>query len=178
VLNERPTLYTVEKGSTVRHLIIEGDDPAAKTLSKLENGVRTDVATGTHYEMDEKAMALIKDMCQKEDFSWKNDDAPVWESKREIVALLKLMGHTSLHDARDITTPDIPLDRWQGCKDKNGDDYSYWYTGTTVVASPRVTAKHGISTVLSTNTQELMAQLAKIVKIRKALGPERTFLLD
>lgn len=178
MLHEHPTLYTVEKGSTVRHLLIEGDDPGAKTLSKLENGVSTVVDTGTHYEMDEKALALIKDLCQKEDFSWKNDNAPVWESLREIVALAKLMGHTSLHDVRYITAPDVPLDRWQGCKDKNGDDYMYWYTGTTIVACPRVTAKHGVSMVLSTNTQELVAQLAKIGEIRKALGPERTFLLD
>jgi hypothetical protein len=176
-VSTRPTLYTLDNLLTVRHLLIEGDDPGAKTLSKLENGVRTVVATGTHYEMDEKALALVQEWCQKEDFSWRNDDAPVWESLREIVALAKLMGHTSLHDAQRMFEPAVPLDHWQGCRDKRGDDYQYAYTGTMIEAWPKVTAKHGISMALS-NTQEMAAQLAKIIEIRKGLGPERKFMLD
>jgi len=133
VWKQHPTLYTLDKGSTVRHLLIEGDNAGAKTLSKLENGFRTVVATGTHYEMDQQALALIQEWCQKEGFGWRSDDAPVWESLREIVALAKLMGHTSVRDVRYITAPGVPLDHWQGCKDKNGDDYQYAYTKLRLV---------------------------------------------
>src|ERR1700688_4718745 len=111
MLTYQPTLHSLSKGSTVRHLLIEGDDPGAKTLSKLENGVRTVIATGTHYEMDEQAMALIQEWCQKEDFKWRSDDAPVWESLGEVVALAKLMGHTSLYDSKHNLPVTVPLDR-------------------------------------------------------------------
>jgi hypothetical protein len=71
----------------------------------------------------------------------------------------------------------IPLDRWQGCKDKNGDDYQYGYTGTTIEACPRVTAKHGINMTPATN-EELFVVMRKAIETRKALGPDRTFILD
>jgi len=176
-LRKHPTLYTLNKGWTVRHLLIEGDDPGAKTLSKLENGIRTVVATGTHYEMDQKAMSLIQEWCQKEDFKWKDDDAPVWESRREIIALAKLMGHTSLYDARYITAQAVPLDRWQGCRDKNGDDYQYAYNLTTIEAWPKVTAKHGINMKPATK-EEFLREMQKAIEIRKDLGPEQKFMLD
>jgi len=177
MLTDQPTLHTLHKGASVRHLLIEGDDPAAKTLSKLENAVRTVVATGTHYEMDQKAMALIQEWCEKDDFRWRGDDARVWESLQDVVALAKLMGHTSLRDPQYITSPALPLDRWQGCKDKYGDDYQYAYTGMTIEACPRVTTKHGVNLTPATN-QEALVELSKIAQIREALGPDRTFLLD
>jgi hypothetical protein len=89
-----------------------------------------------------------------------------------------LMGHTGVYDSKHNLPVTVPLDRWQGCRDANGDDYQYGYTGTTIEALPRVTTKHGVSMVLSTNTQEMVAQMAKIIEIRKALGPDRSFLLD
>jgi hypothetical protein len=179
MLSQQPTLHSLHRGSTVRHLLIEGNDPGAKTLSRLDNGVRTVVATGTHYEMDQKAMALIEEWCQNEEFKWRGEDGvPVWESLRDVLALAKLMGHTSLYDFKHNLPVTVPLDRWQGCKDKNGDDYQYGYTGTTIEACPRVTAKHGVSMVLSSNTQEMVGQLAKIIEIRRALGPDRKFVLD
>jgi hypothetical protein len=103
MFDQQPTLYTLHKGSMVRHLLIEGDDPGAKTLSRLDNGVRTVVATGTHYEMDQKAMSLIKDWGQSEGFKWRSDDGPpVFESLPEIIALTKLMGHTELYDFKQV----------------------------------------------------------------------------
>lgn len=177
MLDQQPSLYSLHKGSTVRHLLVEGNDPGAKTLSRLDNGVRTVVATGTHYEMDQKAMALIQEWCENEGFKWRSDDgAPVWESLQGVVALAKLMGHTNLYEATHIFGTAVPLDRWQGCRDKNGDDYQYGYTGTMIEALPRVTAKHGIN--MSPSNEELFAMLSKSIEIRKALGPNRRFMLD
>ena len=163
----------------MRHLLIEVDDPGAKTLSRLDNGVRSVIATGTLYEMDERAMSLVEEWGTKEGFKYRgHNDPPAWECLRDIIVLTKIMGHTTLYDATNRPFPvPIPLDHWQGCKDKNGDDYQYGYTGTTIEACPRVTSQHGINMTPATN-EELLAEMRKAITIRKALGPERKFILD
>jgi hypothetical protein len=100
----------------------------------------------------------------------------VWESLHDVVALAKLMGHTSVFDFKHNLPVTVPLDRWQGCRDKNGDDYQYGYAGTTIEAWPKVTARHGIT--MTPTSEELLDWMGKVVKIRTALGPDRRFLLD
>lgn len=178
MFKQRPTLRTLHKGSTVRHLLVEGADNAAKTLSKLERGVRTVVATGPHHEIDQKAMALSQEWCQKEDFSWAKDKAPVEESQNEIVILATLMGHTSLFEGACFPRPIVPLDRWEGCKDRNGDDYVYSYTGTTIEARPNVRARHSYAIVSSSDRQELCVPALELRELSNTLGPNRRFFLD
>jgi len=172
-------LHTAHKGSTVRHLLIEGDDPVAMTLSRLDNGVRAVVDKGTHDEMYQKAMSLIEEWGEREGFEYRSHGGPpAWESLRDTIALTKLMGHTTLYDATNSRFPvPIPLDHWQGCKDKNRDDYEYAYTETMIEARPRVTAKHGVNAPPAT-TKDRVDWLRSVVKIRQKLGPELKFLLD
>ena len=169
------TLRTLHRLSEVRHLLVQGDDLGAQVLSSLINGVRTEIDRGPVYKMEEKADSLMQEW-MKEGFEYRNESGPpVFEPLRDILALAKLMGYTSVTHRQHLAS--VPLDRWHGCKDRNDDDYEYGYTGLTIYAQPKVTAKHGVNMVPRTN-EEFFAELKKAVQIRKGLGPDREFLLD
>jgi hypothetical protein len=180
-VTHRPTLYTLSKGSTVRHLLIEGDDPGAKTLSQLVDGVRTVVAIGTHYEMDQKAISVMQDCMKNEDFEYRKDgDPPVFESRKAIIALTTTMGYTTVYDPKCKKGLNMlgqaPLAQWQGWVDKLGNDYEYGFTGTTIYVQPKVTANHGLNLTPKDN-QEFIATLKKAIEIRKSLGPEQELVI-
>jgi hypothetical protein len=177
-----PTLFTLFQGSTVRHLLIEGNDPGVMNLSQLVDGVRTVVATGTSYEMNKKADFIVEEWMKKESFKYKkHGDPPVFESLKDAVTLALLMGHTGVFDpksAKGLNNPlgQVPLASWQGWQDKSGSDYEYGFTGTTLYGQPKVTAKHGVNLTPKDNA-EWIANVNKALQIRKALGPEHEFLL-
>lgn len=180
-MNRHARVYTLHKGSAVRHLLIEGDDNAAKTLSKLEDGERTVVATGTHYEMDQKATSLMGEWMKNEGFKYRKDaDPPVFESLKAVVALTTLVGYQHVYDPkcknmRNMTGL-VPLAHWQGWKDTLGNDYEYGFTGTTIFVQPRVTANHGVN-MRPKDNQELMETFRKAIAVRKSLGPEQELVI-
>jgi hypothetical protein len=169
-------LRTFSLGSDVRHLLIQGEDNASWTLSTLINGVRTEVEHGPLYKMEESADTLTKQWCD-EGLRWRGDNSPpVWEPLRHVVTLVKLLGHNTVMEAGHLAT--IPLDRWTGCRDKNGDDYIYGYDGgMNLYAQPNVSARHGLNMEPKTN-EEFIALTKKAIEIRKALGPDRHFFLN
>jgi hypothetical protein len=180
-MNRHATVYTLHHRSTVRHLLIEGDDNGAKTLSKLEDGERTVVATGTHYEMDQKATSVMREWIKNEGFRYRKDgDPPVFESLEAIVALTTSVGYQHIYDPNYKTMRNmlgqVPLAQWQGRKDTLGNDCEYGFTGTTIYVQPRVTANHGVNMKPKDN-QELMETFRKAIAIRKSLGPEQELVI-
>jgi hypothetical protein len=180
-VNSHPRLHTLSRGAKVRHLLIDGDDPAAKSLIQLENGVRTVVATGTEYEMGEKAKSMIRRWTKTEGFKRREDGGPpVFESLQPTMTLVTLMGYTKIYDPKQKKgrnlLGEVPLAQWPGWRDKNGADYEYGFTGTTIYGQPKVTAKHGLNMTPKTD-EELFAALKKAIAIRKSLGPENTFII-
>lgn len=100
-MNSHPRLHTLSHGAKVRHLLIEGDDPATKRLIQLENGVRTVVATGTEYEMGEKAKSMMRQWTKADGFKRREDGGPpVFESLQPTIALVTLMGYTKIYDPK------------------------------------------------------------------------------
>jgi len=173
-------LHTLFNGANVRHLLIEGDDPASESLIQLENGVRTVVARGTEYEMREKAKSLTRDWMTKEGFECTEDGGPpAYEPLQPTIAVATLMGYTKICDPKCKQgmnlLGEVPLASWQGWKDKNGDDYEYGFNGLTIFGRPKVTANHGVN--MRPKTDEFFAALKKAVEIRKSLGPDHQFLL-
>ncbi len=168
-------LRTFNRRSEVRHLLIEGEDASTRTLSTLVNGVRTEVERGPLYKMEERADALTEQWAD-EGFEYRSDNGPpAFEPLRHVITLAKLMGHATVMQAGHPAS--IPLERWAGCRDANGDEYEYGYDGLNLYAQPKVTAKHGVNMQPKTH-EEFIAEISKAIKIRKALGPDRQFILD
>src|SRR5271156_6018974 len=66
-------LDTFHRGSEVRHLLLEGEDHGARKLTTLINGVRTEMATGTTYEMDKQSHTVMEEW-RKEGFKYRRDE--------------------------------------------------------------------------------------------------------
>ena len=175
-----PRLHTLFQRAKVRHLLIEFADPASN-LIQLENGVATVIFKGKQYEVEEKADLLMGEWIKTESFEYrKDDDPPVFEALRPTIALLMSMGYTKIYDPKQQKgmnlIGEVPLAQWRGWKDKNGDDYEYGFDGTTIFGQPKVTAAHGINMEPKT-TEEFVAVLKQVVKLRESLGPTHTFIL-
>jgi hypothetical protein len=168
-------LDTFHRGSEVRHLLLEGEDHGARKLTTLINGVRTEMATGTTYEMDKQSQTVMEEW-RKEGFKYRRDeDAPVFGPRKDVIALAKLMGFTRVIRPNKFPMQE-PLDSWQGCRDSNGDDYEYALVVAMIHARAKLTAKHGINMAPKDN-EELMATFKKAFEVRKALGPDCTFVV-
>ncbi|MGA8503615.1 MAG: hypothetical protein WB683_18835 [Candidatus Sulfotelmatobacter sp.] len=172
----RPTLHTLHRGREVRHLLIEGDDHSARTLSQVFDGVRTVIDKGTTYEMNEKAQALWQGWMKSERFEYQKDGQPpaAFESLQAVVALLLLMKYKQIFDPKCVnprTNPlgVVPLAQWKGWIDAKGDGYEYSYGGgPSLFGQPKITLKHG---------KDLIATLKKGAELSKSLGPSYTFTL-
>ena len=177
----RPRLHTLSQGSRVRRLLIEGNDLADKTLSQLVDGVRTVVARGKQYEVENKADSLMQEWIKNEGFEYRKEGGPpAFEPLQPTITLVMLMGYTKIYDPKQKKgmnlIGEVPLAQWQGWKDKNGEDYEYGFNGTTLYGKPKVTAKHGVN-MTPKNNEELIAVLRQATQIEKSLGPVQTFIL-
>jgi hypothetical protein len=177
----RPTLYTLSKGREVRHLLIEGDDPGAMTLSHVINGVRTVLAKGTSYEMNKRADDLWQEWMKGERFEYQKDGQfTAYESLQAAVAIALLMRYTVIHDPKCVNPRNplgvVPLVEWEGWTDTNGDSYMYSLNDPSLYGRPDVTARHRIN-LTPKNNAEMIETLTKVGKIEKTLGPAHTFVL-
>lgn len=177
-------LHTLKKeipGKEVRHLVLNLENgPGAAILSQLSNAVETPIATGTQYEMGQKANAVAEEWRANEEFNYTSDHQLVFDSLKNTVALAALMGHTFVYDARYKSQRDligeVPLSQWPGLAPKNGGGYLYAFDGMTIIAEPTLPANHGIKMEFKTS-QETLAVLKKVAELRDTVGPRVEFLL-
>jgi hypothetical protein len=157
-------------------LIYEEDGPSKNVIRQLEGGVLTEIATGTQYEMRQKADELEKAWIDDEGF--RSETASVFEPFDHAIALLKNMGYTAVFDDRYKNmdprrgamngTGKVPLSKWPGVAGRNGEKYQYSYEENgTLRACPIVPPR-----VLKTAADILAAKAAQ-----ESIGPSFTFLL-
>ena len=125
-MNNHPTLHTMVKDARsgspyeVRHLLIHSVEGAKVTLlTKLISGDQSEIATGTEYDMDQKANAVMQEWA-KEGFRYQHEREPVYEDLKSTVTLAMLMGYQVVFDPeyRDVRrmnfTGTVPLTQWPG----------------------------------------------------------------
>lgn len=149
-MHDYPTLHTLLKDVTktsphqVRHLVIVPVDGSKVTvLLQLISGTQTEIATGTEYEMCQKADTVMQEWAG-EGFRFQREREPAYEDLKSAVTLAMLMGYKVVYDPTyaDVRRMNlmgtVPLAKWPGRSGKNGGGYQYAFTGTTLLASPEV----------------------------------------
>jgi hypothetical protein len=183
-MNPRHILHTLKKrgaGKEVRHLLMDlTNGSGAAVLSQLVHGVETHIATGTEYEMGQKADALARDWVANEEFEYAPDDQPVFDSLKNTIALAAMMGHTFVYDSRYKSSRnligEVPLTQWPGMTARNGGGYVYAFDGMKIIAEPTLPSNHGINMGFKT-AKETTTSLRKIAALRETVGPRVEFLL-
>ena len=173
----------------VRHLLIqESDGPGKTNLSQLTAGVQTPIATGTQFEMIQKADQLTQLWTANEGFKFPKEGTPVFESLDRTIALAKIMGYTTVYDSKykNLTGPDprrlnatgeVPLTGWPGQRSgKSGGGYEYAFEGMKIIANPALPRDHGLNMAPKTN-EEFFAVMKQAIALKAAIGPTVEFLL-
>ncbi len=176
-LTAHPTLQTfVKRGPyEVRHLLVAGDDPGAKSLIQIASGIGTEIATGTQYEMQEKEDELMQQW-SAEGF---NGEKRAFESWNRTMTLLTAMGYKVIYDPQLVNiqrrnlTGAVPLTQWAGRRAKGGGEYEYAFDGNTLVAQPKLPPM----TLNYTTTAEFAKAMLEASKLRDSLGPTCEFVL-
>ena len=180
-MNEYPTLHTMVKDARsgspheVRHLLIHSvEGPSGKVLTKLIAGVPSEIATGKHYEMEQKADAVMQEWAG-EGFRYQREREPAYEDLKSAVTLAMLMGYKVVYDPNYVDmrrmnlTGAVPLAKWQGKAGKNGGGYQYAFTGMTILASPTLPPGHGIN--MAPSSEELFHTMRQAIELQKTVGP-------
>lgn len=104
-MHDYPTLHTMVKDATktspheVRHLVVVPVDGSEVTvLMQLVSGTQTEIATGTEYEMGQKADAVMQGWAG-EGFRFQREREPAYEDLKSAVTLAMLMGYKVVYDA-------------------------------------------------------------------------------
>ena len=178
-MNDHPTLNTfVKRGRNyeVRHLLISGDDPGVKTLSKIVNGVEARIAVGTQYEMQKQEYELMKE--------WSGDgfepERQAFESWPRTLTLLTAMNYHNIFDPKLVDmqrlnlTGRVSLAQWKGRSTTDGGEYEYALDGMTIIAQPKLPSNLVLN---HKTTAEFVKAMQETVKLRDSLGPTWTFML-
>ena len=177
-MDEYPTLHAMVKQSPyeVRHLLIcSGVNSSTCCLIQLISGNKTEIGTGTEYEMGQKADALMNDW-KREGFHLPGQNEQAWESLEATITLLRLMGYKVVYDPayqdlrRGNATGAFPLDQWPGKQGKNGGGYHYAFTGTLLIAGPMLPPGHAVN-LEPANSQEFVRTMQQAVTLQKTVGP-------
>jgi hypothetical protein len=186
-MHDYPTLHTMVKDATkasphqVRHLIVVPvDGPKVTMLTQLISGAQTEIATGTEYEMGQRADAVMQEWA-KEGFRYQREREPAYEDLKSAVALAMLMGYKVVYDPSHVDmrrmnlTGAVPLAQWSGKSGKNGGGYQYAFTGTTILASPTLPPGHGIN--MAPSTEEFIRTMGQAIALQKTVGPFAELIL-
>jgi hypothetical protein len=173
-------LYTVkhkQDEEEVRHLLLDSIDGAHTVVfSEMANGVETELARGTQYEMEGKARERIS----SGNFQATPDDEKVFEALRNTVALASACGYRTVYDGRNKSALNIvgqvPLSEWRGMEGKNGGGYEYALDGMKILARPTLPPNHGLNMKPATN-QECLEVIREASKILESVGPAVEFVL-
>lgn len=174
-MDEYPTLHTMIRQSPheVRHLLIRSLD-GSHVLTQIISGSKTEISTGTEYEMEQNAEALM-DQWAQEGFRLPRKNEQAWESLEAVVTLLALMGYKVVFDpdCRDLrkgnATGAVPLKQWPGKQGKNGTGYEYAFTGSTLIAQPMLPPGHRINLEPS-NSEEFIRTMQEVITLKKTVG--------
>jgi hypothetical protein len=186
-MTDYPTLHTMVKAATTasgqdaRHLIVHSTNgPSNTTLRQFASGVLTEIGTGTEYEMNQSAEALMREWA-REGFSFPAEGEPVYEALERTVALATLMRYVEVFDPSraDVRAGNplgvFPLAQWGGKPGKNGGGYQYAFTGTKIVASPTLPPGHGIN--MTPSSEKWVSTMQQILALQKTVGPSCEFVL-
>ena len=181
-MNE-PALHTMVKKATTtsdheaRHLLVHSiNGPSNSTLRQFVHGVLTEVGTGTEYEMNESADAMMREWA-REGFSFPVENELVWDALERAVALATLMGYKTVFDPSraDALSGNalgvFPLDQWPGLTGF----YLYAFTGTEIYAQPVIPRPDFLAR--ARGGSEFAEALLQVAKLREAAGPLRKFVL-
>jgi hypothetical protein len=184
----KPILHatlTKPAGNEVRHLLIYLVDGARETrLDQLSAGSETAIATGTQYEMEQKADALAQLWITNEGFKRQPQDEFVFEPLERTVALAMKMGFTIVFDPSYTKmdrphfnlTGAVPLSTWRGMTPKNGGGYAYALDQMRLHARPTLPPNHELN-VGPSDPKEFPAYLVKVSAFLKTVGPFAEFTL-
>ncbi len=188
-MNAKKTILhaTLTKASDnqVRHLLIDLIDGARETqLVQLCAGVETPLATGTQYEMGQKADELAQLWATNEGFKRPPEGKLVFEPLERTVALAMKMGFTILYDTRYKRTDRppfnltgaVPLRTWPGMTPQNGGAYAYAFDLMRLHAWPTLPPSHELY-VAPSDPKELATYLVKVGTYLKTVGPAVEFVL-
>jgi hypothetical protein len=180
-MNDYPTLHTMVKDARtdapheVRHLLIHPvEGPSSERLTTLISGVQSEIATGKHYEMEQKADAVMQEWA-KEGFRYQREREPAYEDLKSTVTLAMLMGYNVVYDPtyvdmkRRNLTGAVPLAQWPGRSGKNGGGYQYAFTGTTLLATPTPPPGHGIN--MAPGPKEFIQTMRQMIEVQNSVGP-------
>lgn len=158
----------------IRHLIVVPVDGAKVTvLMQLVSGTQTEIATGTEYDMGQKADSVLLEWA-KEGFRYQREREPAYEDLKSTVSLATLMGYKVVYDPTYVNvrrmnfTGAVPLAEWPGRLGKNGGAYQYAFTGTTILASPTLPPGHGIN--MAPSTEEFIQTMRQATELQKTVG--------
>src|ERR1700685_4485108 len=125
-MHDYPTLHTMVKDMTktsphqVRHLVVIPVAGSKVTvLMQLISGTHTEIATGTEYEMGQKADAVMQEWVE-EGFRFQREREPAYENLKSAVTLAMLMGYKIVYDPTYVDvrrmnlTGAVPLAKWTG----------------------------------------------------------------
>lgn len=186
-MNEYPTLHTMVKDTTkasqydARHLLVHSVNGSSNsTLRQFVSDELTEIGTGTEYEMDLKAHALMQEWA-REGFRYRREREPVYEKLERTVTLATLMGYKVVYDPERVDVRRgnllgvVPLVQWPGKPGKNGGSYHYAFMGTTILASPTLPPGHGIN--MAPSSEEFIRTMQQILALQKTVGPSCEFVL-
>ncbi|MGD0790138.1 MAG: hypothetical protein ABR920_00080 [Terriglobales bacterium] len=178
-------LHTLEKKGSprneVRHLLIDlANGSGAAILSQVTNAVETHVATGTQFEMGQRADALAQDWTANEGFKSSPQDQRVFDSLKNTAALAMAMGYTIVYDPRFKNgrqlLGEVPLNQWPGMTPKNGGGYEYAFDRGWIFAEPTLPPNHGRNLQYRTN-EEFLAVMKIILELKASVGDSGKFPL-
>ena len=180
----KPTLYASlikAPENEVRHLLIYPvDAPREMKLVQLSGAAETPLATGTEYEMRQKANALVQ-LWAAEGF--KQQDK-VFETLERTVALAMRLGFRIVWDPRFQKmdrpplnpTGAVPLEQWPGMTAKNGGGYVYALDQVQIHARPTLPPGHNLG-VAPSDPKEFAAFMLKATALLETVGPFAEFRL-
>lgn len=166
--------WTLEKNKPVhevRRLLIHlVNGPGLTTLSQLIGTAHTVIATGTQYEVEQRADSLAQ-LWLKEGFESPSENSPPpYESLEAVVKISSIMGHTQISvPSRVNPIGAVPLTQWRGLVPKNNGSYEYAFDGFYIHAQGALPPNHNL--MWPNDSKEWPAFLAKIKALREAVGP-------
>ena len=172
--------WTLEKHKPVhevRRLLVHlVNGPGLTTLSQLIGAANTDIATGTQYEMEQRADSLARTLLKEGFESPSENSPPPYESLEAVIKISSTIGHTQISIPNRVNPIGaVPLTQWRGLVPKNNGSYEYAFDGFYIHAQGALPPNHNLT--CPNDTKEWPSFLAKIKALREAVGPPGKFLL-
>jgi hypothetical protein len=179
-MNTRSIRWTLEKHKPVhevRRLLIDSvNGPGLTTLSQLIGTAHTDIATGTQYEVGQRADSLAQAWLKEGFESSSENGPPPYESLEGVIKIASILGHAQISIPNRLNPiGPVSLTQWRGLVPKNNGSYEYAFDGFYIHAQGALPPNHNLT--CPKDVKEWPAFLAKVQALREAVGPPGKFLL-